>query len=208
MRARISLIAVGLICTVTAACVRTDAEMLDASSAIVSARGTAFDHPATVLKATVAEIAKLAQARGFAYFTIVSAQDATRTATMVLHGDTHTSGSISGSVQAYGDGFGSVSGTYSGTSSTSPDQVINLAKPGSDVVVRFFHEGEVDPRAQGIWSVAAVMVNVDGVAPPPPAPRPVVAVQPLPSDVAAPALAPQAQAQRYSDWHKAGVDHQ
>lgn len=162
MRARVLSTLMLLVAATLFGCVRTNTEMLDSSTAVISARGTAFDTPATVIKTTLTEAAQLGQQRGYAYFAIVSARDATRTATIVEHGTTYIRGNMSGTITGYDQGYGfsgSMNGSYSGVIRTTPDTLMTLVKPGSDVVVRFFREGEVDPLAPGIWNIAAVVAN-------------------------------------------------
>jgi hypothetical protein len=145
-------------CFATVGCVRTNTELLDSSTAIISARGTAFDTPATVLKTTVVEAAKLAQAHDFRYFAIVSAKDATRVVTKYIPPETTMSGNLNGTV----DDFGNVSAHYNGTGYTTPGHTEMLfIKPGEDVVVRFFREGEIDPHASGVWDVEGVLTSAD-----------------------------------------------
>ena len=145
-------------CVATAGCVRTDTELLDSSTAVISARGTAFDTPAKVFKTTVVEAAKLAQVHGFRYFAIVSERDATRVSTIYTPPRTTTSGTLDGTVAPFG---GSFNAHYNETSFTTPGRTETFIKPGADVVIKFFHEGEVDPRASGIWDVQSVLSSAD-----------------------------------------------
>jgi len=206
MRSHFPLLTVVILLTGMVGCVRTDTEMLDASTAIVSARGTAFDTPATVLKTTVMEIAKLGQAHGFAYFMIVSAKDATRTATMYQPGASFTSGSVTGSVSDLGN-TGYFRGNYSATTPSTPGWTQTFVKPGSDVVVRFFHQGEVDAHAEGMWSVADVIANGDSPAAQNLAPAAVLTIPPTAPVQSAPVAAIPAPrpAQRFDDWSKKQV---
>lgn len=206
------LLVAGLIlgCASVAGCVRTDTEMLDSSTAMISARGTAFDTPATVLKATRVAAAKVAQSRGFRYFAIVSVQDATRTATIYTPPQTHSYGTMTGTVSPYGN----VNATYTDSTYATPGSVETLIKPGSDVVIRFFREGEVDPRAQGICDVESVLAEADYHFAPPPtlAVVPAGAVQaplattaPSTQVVAPTVTAPSpssAPFQSFNDWQK------
>jgi len=206
MRTPFPLLTLVFVGMATAGCVRTDTEMLDASTAVVSARGTAFDTPATVLKTTVMEIAKLGQAHGFAYFMIVSAKDATRTATMYQPGASFTSGSVTGSVSDLGN-TGYFRGNYSATTTSTPGWTQTFVKPGSDVVVRFFHQGEVDAHADGMWSVADVIANGDSPAGHSMEPTAVMTTPSVAPAQSAPiaAISAPPPAQRFDDWSKKQV---
>lgn len=157
---RFAVVGAVLACGALVGCVRTDTELLYSSTVVISARGTAFDTPATVVKATLAQAAQLAQSHGFQYFKIISASDATRLSTIYTPAETHSSGSLNGSVTAYGN-FGELNAQYNGTSYTTPGQAYTFIKPGADVMLKLYHDGEVDSRAPGVWSVASVLGIAD-----------------------------------------------
>lgn len=146
MRKLTTIVCISLALT---ACVRSNTKMLDPSTAIISARGTAFDDTAGVMHATLTEAAKTAKARGFRYFGIVAAKDATSTAQIYTPGSTHTSGSV------YGVGN---TAYYNASSYTTPGTWNTFVRPGADVIIRMFKESEVpSDRRQELFDADAVL---------------------------------------------------
>ena len=194
-------------CLATAACVQTKATMLDSSTAIILARGTEFDTAGNLVKATLVKAAQLAQSRGYTYFAIKTAQDATRTSTSYTPARGFSTGSLSGNVDPYGN----LDASYSGSTTWTPAHTNVYVSPGSEVMVKFYHDGEVDPQDKGVWSVASVL-SVDGdtkqsatVA----APSLLPAASSAPTNataqtgpVPAPTTQSQEQLQRYDAWQK------
>lgn len=148
--------ALGVLAVGTTGCVRSKSVMLDASTAIISSRGSAFDSHARVTQAALVEAATLAVSRGYRYFVIVDTQD--RTITTLWHdsGTTKTTGTVDGLVMGSGNSK-VVAGNYSASTTSTPATTTTLIKPGSDVTVKMFREGELDPKSPGVWDAPAVL---------------------------------------------------
>lgn len=194
MRSYRLIVSVVLVCAAAVGCVRTHTEMLDTSTVVISSRGTAFDTPTTVVKATLVQAAQVAQEHGFQYFKVMSVDDTTRVSTLYTPPRTHTSGTVSGSVTGYG-GFGQFDGSYEGTSYTTPGRVETFIHPGADVAIKMFHDGEVDPRLAGVWSVASVLTSagIDSASPSG------LAVRTIPADATQTLPAPQLSTSKMED---------
>jgi hypothetical protein len=130
--------------------------MLDERTAIVTARGTAFDNPATVQHDVLVRAAILTSSRGFRFFQVLGATDRTRTATMVIPGETHSSGTVAGSATTVGNTtYGNAN--YSGSSYTTPASIIPLVKPGTDITIHMFKQGETYSGQAGIWDAQSII---------------------------------------------------
>jgi len=151
-----SIITIALSAFVLAGCVRAHTSMLDERTAIISARGTAFDSMAEVQQRVIVDAANTALSRGFRYFVIVNGQDASVRGTAYFPGQTYSNGTATATVNTMGNtAYGTA--TYSGNSYTTPGTAVGFIKPRENVTVRFFREGEIDPRMQGVWDARSVL---------------------------------------------------
>ena len=139
------------------ACVQTRSHMLDNSTATISARGGAVHTGSDVIAAVVRKAAQLTKEKGYRYFAVVSAENTTRQGMLYIPGQTHTYGTAT----AYSTGYGSAYGTYNSTSYTTPGTFAPITQPGEDVVIRMYHEGEIDPHAPGVYDAEAVLAQSD-----------------------------------------------
>ncbi|WP_298800035.1 hypothetical protein [uncultured Devosia sp.] len=146
MKKTIALVSVALL----AGCVRTETSQIDARTAIISARGTAFDTPAKVQLSVMVEAAKMTQAHGFKYFALLSAQDATTHGAVYIPGQTTSNTTVTG----FGNSAYATTTTY-----TSPGSVVGIVKPGEDITIRMFKEGEVPANAPGVWEAASILAQ-------------------------------------------------
>lgn len=135
-------------------CVTAKATMLDDRTAIISGRGNNFTSQADVLHKVLIEAATTAQARGYRYFVIESSQDTTRRGTAYFPGQTTTTGSVSGVCAT-----AVCTGNYRSQSYTSPGSAVPIVKPGADVQVRFYREGEIDPSPRHVWDTQSVLAE-------------------------------------------------
>jgi hypothetical protein len=130
--------------------------MLDQRTAIISSHGTAFDSAAKVQHETIVEAAKVTVSRGYRYFQIVGAQDTTRTATLYVPGQTQTNGSVSGTAMTTGP-YTTYNGTYNSQTTKTPGQVVPLIKPGMDITVRMYRDGEINIQQPGVWDAQSIL---------------------------------------------------
>jgi photosystem II stability/assembly factor-like uncharacterized protein len=145
-------LAISLIAAVLTGCVAANTAMLDDRTAIISARGSAYNTTADVMKKVVLEAAKKARANGYEYFQIVGTTDAGTAGVIMRHGATQSNVSGRATCSSY-----SCYGSASGTSSTAPSTFSTYIAPGSDVTIRFLRASEVKPDAPGVFRTAAVL---------------------------------------------------
>lgn len=133
-------------------CVTAETMMLDDRTAIISGSGDEYSSAARVQRRVFVEAATAAQVRGYRYFVIQNSRDTTTTGTRALPTQTYANaqantncGYVACNTSAYGQ-----SQTFGG----GFQQVI---QPGMDVLVRFYREGEVDPRQDGVWDATAIL---------------------------------------------------
>jgi len=114
---------------------------------MISARGTAFDTPASVFQKTLREAALITQKRGYEYFQIVSTKDATRKGVYVAPRTSSTKGTANafGNTVSYRE-----STNYSAISGTE------LIKPGTDIAIVMLRSDEIQPGQKGIWRASDV----------------------------------------------------
>jgi len=129
------------------ACTHASTTMLDERHAIVSGRGNAFANQAQVAQTTLVEAAKTTIAHGFRYFSIIGAQDTSRAGVFVTPSQTYSTGTAS----FYGN-----TGTYSGQSTTYGGQAIPFIKPGMDVEIYMYKDGEAQPGPK-VWDAQSIL---------------------------------------------------
>lgn len=135
-----------------AGCVTAETIMLDSRTAIISAQGSGYNTQAQVVQKVLVQAATETQARGFTYFQVLDSQDTTRQGQAVIPGNSYSNTNATAS--CYG---GYCSGNANTNSTYTPPQVINVIRPGADVRIRFYRDGEIDPNTQGVWSAADVL---------------------------------------------------
>jgi len=135
-----------------AGCVSTSTAMLDERTAVISGRGSGYSSPAQVQQRVLLEAAQTAQARGFRYFAVISSTDQSTRGQIVTPGTNQTTGSVFGSCTGP-----FCSGTYSGQTTVTPAQVFDFVKPGQDILIRFYREGEVNANARGVWDSMSIL---------------------------------------------------
>lgn len=136
----------------TVSCTTASTKMLDERTAIISGSGSGYNTMGDVTAKILQTAALEAQARGYPYFAILDTHDSTQSGVNIS--PTFTTGQSNGVVHCYGSSC-TTSGYSAGT--TYGGQAFSYSMPGADVTVRFFREGEVDPQANGVWSVASVL---------------------------------------------------
>ena len=151
MRIVFALVAV-FAASVLSACVTAETLMLDERTAIISGSGDELSSPARVQQRIMLEAANAATARGFRYFVVQSVQDTTRRGVTQLP------------TQSYAQGNGTTTCSFGvcQTSATANGMTFGggsyeSVMPGSDVQVRFFREGEIDPATPGLWDAVSIL---------------------------------------------------
>jgi hypothetical protein len=128
-------------------CVHSSGTMLDNRTAIISARGSAFNNDAQVVQGVLREAAQLTQQRGYSHFLVTDSEDRTTAGTINAPGTATTTGTLTG----YGN-----TATYNGYTTYSPGQSFNVIRPGMDVMIVMFHASDAP---QGAWLAAEVLAT-------------------------------------------------
>lgn len=144
-----------LACVFLLGCASASGTMLSENTAIVSAEGSSPADRDKVVRAVLAEAARLTTSNGYRYFVVLTADDLTRTVTVrypgrVLHNQpsrtSESFGTFTGRAYAIG-----------GSSYTLPDRVEERIRPAMDIIVRMYRPGEIEPQAEGVWDAAAAI---------------------------------------------------
>jgi hypothetical protein len=131
-----------------AGCVRSQVAQIDDRTAIISTRGSAFDTPAGVQLGAMIEAGKSTKARGYRFFAVLGAQNASTTSIVYVPGQTTTNTTVTG--------FGNTAYANS-TSYTSPGTSFPVVKPGQDMTIRMLREGEARPGDPGVWDADSIL---------------------------------------------------
>ena len=145
------LIIAGLVCLLSA-CVTAETVMLDHRTAIISGRGDGYSSQASVVQRVMVEAATAAQARGFRYFAVLDSTDTTRRGAVAL--PTNTYGQANAQTTC---NYAYCNSSATGSSSTYGGGVMEVVRPGTDLQVRFYNDGEIDPNQPGVWDAVAVL---------------------------------------------------
>jgi hypothetical protein len=149
-RARIafSLIAAALL----AACANASGMMLDENTGVVSALGSASSDAEGVLETALIEAGNLARAHGYQYFTVIKTEDQSITGTQYVPGEAIPAGnSLRASTRPVGNtnlGTQSANATY-----TTPSAAMRYVRPGYELTVKMYSQGDIDPRMEGVWNI-------------------------------------------------------
>lgn len=119
------------------ACVATGSRSLDDRTAIISGAGGAMATAAQVQQHIFVAAAKSTLAHGYTKFVILGSQDTSSTSQYTAPSTSSTSGTFHAQPT-----YGGVSGTYSQDSVYHPGQTYSFFKPGMDVTIRMFTDGD------------------------------------------------------------------
>lgn len=134
------------------ACVTAETAMLDERTAIISGRGDGYTTPAQVQQRVLLEAAESATERGFRYFMVTNAQDATRRGMAYM--PVTTTGQGNATTNCF---MGTCRTTANANAMTYGGGAYEVIRPGSDVQVRFYREGEIDPATPGLWDAQSII---------------------------------------------------
>lgn len=135
------------------------ASVIDGTHARISAKGNGFTDSATIQEYALLKAAEVTTAANKHYFKIVNASDTTRHTSYTTPTQSYTTTTGTVNANTYGN---NVYGSYQGNTSTTTygGQTTNFVKPGTDVIIRMFFEGEVDAKQPGVFDAAAIMQNL------------------------------------------------
>ena len=87
---------------------------------------------------------------------VAGGQDQTRGGAVYIPGQTYSTGTASANC------FGAnCAGSYEGQTYTTPGSAMGYVKPGADIYIRFYREGEIDPKTPGLWDADSVLAVAD-----------------------------------------------
>jgi hypothetical protein len=129
--------------------------MVTEDTALVSVVGKGPQDQNKVIDDSLHEAARLTASKGYRYFVIMNAADASRTGerssapTPTQRDRSATAATpVAGqllSAPVYRDYF------------KFPNRNVKYVKPGIDIAIRMYREGEIDPKSQGVWSTAELL---------------------------------------------------
>ncbi len=150
-----AVLAFALGATVSGCVAPIQSMMVTEDTALVSVVGKGPQDQNKVIDASLHEAARLTASKGYRYFVIMDAVDASKTGerraapTPTQKDRTATAGTpVAGQLlfaPVYRDYF------------KFPSNNVKYLKPGIDIAIRMYHEGEIDPKSQGVWSTAELL---------------------------------------------------
>ena len=134
-------------CLLLAACATPKSTMLAENTAAISIVGRSPADRERVIEDALAEAGKITREHGYQYFIIVRAEDASQTGTFTDDQIVHRAPQniLTKAVSGY------VAVTHN----------LIFRRPGLGLTIRMFHEGEIDPRLQGVWNTDGGMGPAD-----------------------------------------------
>ena len=130
--------------------------MITADTALISASGGNGDARTKLVDKSLLEAAKITQAHGYQFFTVLAADDAPRIARKFVP-----------PAYVYQNGFtdprnrpGNVKSKDTPVNDITPvGASVTYMRPGLDITIRMYHDGEVDPAKDGVWSSAKILAG-------------------------------------------------
>jgi hypothetical protein len=148
-----------LVCVgVLSGCASASSTMLSEDTAIISAESNGPGGGDKLVRDALAEAARVTRAHGYRYFVVLTADDLTHTVTVRIPGmplyaqPPRANESFRGFV---GRGFA----TGPPSIPMTPDRTEQRIKPAMDIMIRMHRQGEIEPKAEGVWDATAI---VDG----------------------------------------------
>jgi hypothetical protein len=134
-------------------CASIRSTMISSDTALISVVGQNENDRARVVNTAVAEAARVTREHGFRYFVILEAANASQSGARVQQGETIPNTITT--VRSFGNAnLNTIH--LGGATYTTPDRKVTYVRAGLDVTIRMYHEGEVDPRKQGVWNSAII----------------------------------------------------
>jgi hypothetical protein len=130
--------------------------MITADTALITAIGRNPTDQAKVVDASLTEAAKVTRDHGYRYFVIVSAADASSIGRTIVP-------SRAVQEQTLRDGAYGTSTLLPASDAygiqTKPGESERYYKPGLDITIRMYREGEINPKSQGVWNPDVILGN-------------------------------------------------
>jgi hypothetical protein len=125
-------------------CVAPHSTMLADDSARISAFGRSPQDREKVIQEVLAEAGRATLQQGYRYFIILKAQDVSRMGTMTVHDQT-------------GPRTAPSNLSRPGANYVMFSRNVTYLRPGLDITIRMFREGEIDPEIKGVWNTEGTM---------------------------------------------------
>ena len=149
---RFSVLAVCVCILAGCAAVGAEGTMLSDNTALISATGRSVEDRAEIVDNALKEAANVTSAHGYRYFTIISADNTSTSMTVAVPGQRYF-------IQMPGNRAAATFGpaAYAGGMYTGPDRTVTRFKPGLDIIIQMYRQGEIDPSQQGVWNADVVL---------------------------------------------------
>ena len=154
-------------------CALAQGSMLTDNTARITSRANSPANRDRVIHDALAEAARLTRAQGYRYFIILDATDESRIADVdVLSQIVRTRGNAAIPASSTSSSLGRVLNNP-GTNVLTSASRVEILRPGLNITIRMYREGEIDPGAQGVWNAEGPLMiePVTPVPEPTPAPR-------------------------------------
>jgi hypothetical protein len=169
MRRILSLIATA---SLLAGCALAQGTLLSDNTARITSRANSVENLDRMIAGAVAEAARLTRAQGYRYFVILEAVDDSKTANVSVNQQI-TRTTTNTSVRFGNLSLGAIGRT--GSTFVTPGSRVQVLRPGLNITIRMYREGEIDPHGQGVWNADGPLLIDPTMSPepepPPPRPR-------------------------------------
>lgn len=136
--------------------------MITEDTALVSVIGKNPEDKNKVIESSLQEAARLTASKGYRYFVILDTADASVTGERTepprptqreRNITTPTAAGQLNTAPVYRDYF------------RFPGRKVTYLRPGIDITIRMYREGEIDPKSQGVWNTAELLKSPASVSP-------------------------------------------
>jgi len=150
---RFSVLAVCVCMLAGCAAVSAEGTMLSDSTALISTTGSSVEDRAAIVDNALKEAANVTSAHGYHYFTVISADNTSRSITVAVPGQ---------QLAVQNPRFRSLGAPFGGANYfdgiyKTPDMKVTRIKPGLDIIIQMYRQGEIDPNQEGVWIADVVL---------------------------------------------------
>ena len=126
--------------------------MLNDNTALISATGSNVADRMEIVDNALKEAANVTSAHGYRYFVIISADNTSTSMTVAVPGQRFVVQMPANRSFGGNTFFTATGGTYA-----APDRTVTRFKPGLDIIIQMYRQGEIDPNQQGVWNADVVL---------------------------------------------------
>jgi hypothetical protein len=136
-----------------AGCASSSSVMLTDDTALISVLGQGSSDRARLINQALAIAARATRTRGYRYFVIVDTADASRRGVKVAQAQIFPANTL-----FRGNILSNLDPTFlPGSDYTRPNRRIPYVRPGIDVTIRMYRDGEVSPDTEGVWNPDTIL---------------------------------------------------